>query len=63
MLCLHNETVNIHSHLIASAAFAYFSYYFYHYVQPRYPASQPVDRAVFCLFLGGVAVCFLLSAM
>ncbi|TGO39102.1 hypothetical protein BHYA_0060g00130 [Botrytis hyacinthi] len=58
---LHNETVNIHSHLIGAILFALLPIYIYHTLLPRYHNAATADLVVFALFFGGVAVCFGLS--
>ncbi|KAF7950853.1 uncharacterized protein EAE97_002405 [Botrytis byssoidea] len=58
---LHNETVNIHSHLIGAILFALLPIYIYHTLLPRYHDATTADLVVFALFFGGVAVCFGLS--
>lgn len=59
---LHNETVNIYSHLIGSVLFVALAFYFYGQVYPRYSNANFADILVFSTFYFGVAICFLLSA-
>ncbi|KAF7912667.1 uncharacterized protein EAF01_001688 [Botrytis porri] len=58
---LHNETVNIHSHLLGALLFTLLPIYIYHSLLPRYHDAATADLVVFALFFGGVAVCFGLS--
>ncbi|KAF7884584.1 uncharacterized protein EAF02_004920 [Botrytis sinoallii] len=58
---LHNETINIHSHLLGAVLFALLPIYIYHTLLPRYHDAATADVVVFALFFGGVAVCFGLS--
>ncbi len=55
---LNNETINIHSHLAGGFVFALLPIYFQ-------LASDPplADAIVVTIFLEGVAICFLLSAL
>ncbi|KAI0792384.1 HlyIII-domain-containing protein [Abortiporus biennis] len=59
---LHNETVNIHSHLFGAVLFAWLlatfrQVYFVHYDQTTW-----VDTAVFVIFLSAAMTCLFLSA-
>ncbi|KAF7951666.1 hypothetical protein EAE96_006965 [Botrytis aclada] len=58
---LHNETINIHCHLLGAVLFALLPIYIYHTLLPRYNDAATADLVVFALFFGGVAVCFGLS--
>lgn len=59
---VHNETVNIYSHLLGSVLFAVLPVYTYRELRIYYPTTQAVDILVFSTFFYGVAICFLLSA-
>ncbi|TEY83982.1 hypothetical protein BOTCAL_0023g00010 [Botryotinia calthae] len=58
---LHNETINIHSHLAGAVLFALLPLYVYQMLLPRYRDATMADRVVFALFFAGVAGCFALS--
>ncbi|KAF2466064.1 Hly-III related protein [Lindgomyces ingoldianus] len=62
MLQIHNETVNIFSHLIGSVLFFTLPVPVYYILQPRYSTASTADLIVFSTFFFGVAICFLLSA-
>ncbi|KAK0618913.1 mPR-like GPCR protein [Immersiella caudata] len=55
---LNNETINIHSHLVGGAVFTLLPIYFHLAFDP--PLA---DAVVVSIFLEGVAICFLLSAL
>ncbi|KAG9236603.1 mPR-like GPCR protein [Amylocarpus encephaloides] len=59
---IHNETVNVFSHLFGGVLFGILPFYVYRIVYPRYASAQLGDIVVFSTFFFGVAVCFLLSA-
>lgn len=60
---LHNESVNIWSHLLGCAIFAASSAYIYAVARPRYLAhANAADVAVFGCFFGGAMVCLGMSA-
>ncbi|CZT07732.1 related to membrane proteins, contain hemolysin III domain [Rhynchosporium graminicola] len=59
---IHNETVNIYSHLFGGILFTILPFYVYSTVYPRYSNVQLADIVVFSTFFFGVAVCFFLSA-
>ncbi len=63
MLSLNNETVNIYTHLVGGLVFALLPSYFYHYFYLTTPTAEPLDVVVFSIYLGGVSVCFFLSAL
>lgn len=59
---MHNETVNIHSHILGALVFlALPGYFLAASVPPRYRAATAADVAVCCTYFVGVAVCFVLS--
>ncbi|KAK0105191.1 hypothetical protein ONS96_004592 [Cadophora gregata f. sp. sojae] len=60
---LHNESVNIYSHLIGSLLFfAAPIYIFKTEIPPRYKVATSADIGVCTIYFIGVAICFLLSA-
>ncbi|EKM76775.1 hypothetical protein AGABI1DRAFT_115647 [Agaricus bisporus var. burnettii JB137-S8] len=60
---LHNETINIHSHLWAAILVAYLCTTFYgNHIKPFAPVSTWVDSAVFLTFLISAIACLSLSA-
>jgi adiponectin receptor len=62
-LTLHNETVNIWSHLLAAVFFAGVSWWAYVVVKPRYEASaDTADVLVFAAYLAGAVACLGMSA-
>ena len=66
LLHLHNESVNIWSHLLGSLASvllaASLALLTRHVVLPRWPSAGRADAAVFAAFLGGAAACMGMSA-
>lgn len=62
-LYLHNETVNIYSHLVPAVFFLAAEGMFYQYLQVRYPEATLGDHAVFAFFLLTAVICLGLSAM
>jgi len=61
-LALHNETVNIWSHIFGSILFFSLPAIVFREVLPRYGTADRADIIVFSTFFFGVAICFLLSA-
>lgn len=59
---LHNESVNIWSHLIGAVAFAVGSGLLYRALQPRYQTASQEDVFVFSGFFLGAVVCMGMSA-
>lgn len=59
---IHNETINIYSHLIGAAFFATAPVYFYSTLTTDDMKVTRGDIIVFSTFFYGVAVCFLLSS-
>ncbi|PHH72407.1 hypothetical protein CDD83_4948 [Cordyceps sp. RAO-2017] len=60
---LHNESVNIWSHLLgALLALAAGGFYLVRVVRPRYAAADGADLAVFACFFGGAVLCLGMSA-
>ncbi|EUC31237.1 hypothetical protein COCCADRAFT_38652 [Bipolaris zeicola 26-R-13] len=63
ILGIHNETVNIFSHIIGSIIFFTLPMPIYWSLQPRYATATTADVVVFSTFFFGVAMCFALSAI
>ncbi|RDA82878.1 hypothetical protein CP532_0391 [Ophiocordyceps camponoti-leonardi (nom. inval.)] len=59
---LHNESVNIWSHLVGALLALAVGFYLYYVVHPRYQDATPRDVAVFACFFAGAAVCLGMSA-
>ena len=59
---VHNETINIYSHVIGAAIFLTAPIYAYRALYLRYPLATPADIFVFSTFFYGVSICFVLSA-
>lgn len=59
---VHNETVNIYSHLIGAAIFSTMPVYFYKSLHSSYLQATRAEMIVFSTFFYGVAICFLLSS-
>ncbi|KAL1311371.1 hypothetical protein AAFC00_001541 [Neodothiora populina] len=59
---IHNETVNIWSHLLGAVFALSFSLYFYHLLHPRYEDANTADIMVFGCFFAGAATCLGMSA-
>lgn len=59
---LHNESVNIWSHLLGSAAALSGAIYLWAVVHPRYESASESDILVFACFFGGAIVCLGMSA-
>ncbi|KAL5615672.1 uncharacterized protein BROUX77_001509 [Berkeleyomyces rouxiae] len=59
---LHNETVNIWSHLVGSIGFVLIAAYLYAVIAPRYATASPVDIVIFGAFLSGAVLCLGMSA-
>ena len=59
---LHNESLNIYTHLMPALVFLYLLFTFPSYLQTHYPQVTSADQWVFGIFLGSAAVCFGLSA-
>ena len=59
---IHNETVNIHSHLLGAALFFSLPAAVRFSLPTSFHTAQWADVVVFSLFFYGVAVCFLLSS-
>jgi channel protein (hemolysin III family) len=59
---LHNESVNIWSHLLGALLFLYTGLFFYQEVAPRYESANESDLLVFSCFFGGAVACLGMSA-
>ncbi|CAI7565674.1 unnamed protein product [Penicillium pancosmium] len=62
-LYLHNETVNIYSHLIPSLFFATAEFAMYIYLRSQYPEATVEDHLVFAFFLLTAVICLAFSAI
>ncbi|GKT63264.1 hemolysin-III channel protein [Colletotrichum tofieldiae] len=59
---LHNESVNIWSHLLGAVAFLVSGAFLYGVVAPRYDTASPADVLVFGCFFAGAVACLGMSA-
>jgi adiponectin receptor len=59
---LHNETVNIFSHLVPAIYFLAAQWLLHRYLSVHYPDSSYEDRMAFAIFLLTVTICFGLSS-
>ena len=59
---LHNESVNIWTHLIGAMLFLGSAAYVDRVVRPRYASASEADVLVFACFFGGAVVCLGMSA-
>jgi adiponectin receptor len=59
---LHNESVNIWSHLLGAIGFTTGGAYLYSVVAPRYHTATESDVLVFSCFFGGALICLGMSA-
>lgn len=59
---LHNESVNIWSHLLGALAAVASSAYVYYVIHPRYDSATTSDVFVFSCFFGGAILCLGMSA-
>ncbi|RPA73942.1 HlyIII-domain-containing protein [Ascobolus immersus RN42] len=62
LLHLHNETINIYTHLLGSLIALLLTYTLYTSLHPRYDLATPADKTVFTFFFAGCFVCLGLSA-
>ncbi|KAF2238395.1 mPR-like GPCR protein [Viridothelium virens] len=58
----HNETINIHSHILGCIFFGAAPWHFYHCVYSVYPDKSSTDLILFFMYLLGVSICFGCSA-
>lgn len=61
-LYLHNESMNIYSHLIPAVGFLLGEWYIMGYLHSRYPSVTVSDNIIFAFFLLTATVCLGLSA-
>ena len=59
---IHNETINIYSHVLGAVVFLLLPVPTFYSVLVRYPRASQADRIVFSTFFYGVSFCFVLSA-
>ena len=59
---LHNESVNIFSHLIPAVLFSILAVILYITIVPRYESIEKADVFVFGCFFAGAAICLGMSA-
>ncbi|KAL7268933.1 hypothetical protein RUND412_008421 [Rhizina undulata] len=59
---IHNETVNIYSHLLGAIFFILIGIYIHRTLPPRYPSSTPADILAFSTFFASAAICLSMSA-
>lgn len=62
LLHLHNESVNIHTHLLGSVLALIIGTSLYFNLRPRYEQATPEDVGVFACFFGGAMGCLGMSA-
>ncbi|CAH0054348.1 unnamed protein product [Clonostachys solani] len=62
ILHLHNESVNIWSHLIGAILAISTGIYLYQVIHPRYESASSSDIVVFACFFGGAILCLGMSA-
>ena len=60
---LHNETVNIYSHLIPAVVFFLGGWYILHYLAGTYSRVTSADLAVFSSFMLTATICYASSAL
>lgn len=63
LLYLHNESVNIYTHLLPALFSLPISYLLYRTLRPRYSAATSSDVVAFACFFLGAALCLGMSAM
>ncbi|RDW75330.1 hypothetical protein BP6252_06472 [Coleophoma cylindrospora] len=59
---MHNETLNIHTHLVPSVFFLLAQFGISTYFAQHYPLAQRGDQLIFSLFFASAAICLGLSA-
>ncbi|GAB7365418.1 hypothetical protein MBLNU230_g6496t1 [Neophaeotheca triangularis] len=62
MFAWHNETINIHSHTVGAALFAWLPVHFYTTTYQKATDPEPTEAVLFTLYFLGVAICFASSA-
>ncbi|KAJ5646437.1 hemolysin-III channel protein Izh2 [Penicillium lividum] len=60
---LHNESINIYTHLIPSILFLLAEWTLYQYIQIWYPHAAIQDQAIFTFFLLTATICLGMSAI
>ncbi|KAH9903952.1 mPR-like GPCR protein [Xylariomycetidae sp. FL2044] len=60
---MHNETINIHSHLQGAVLFSCLLIYFFRHLDSWCPGVETADTTVFSMYFFGVSVCLLLSSI
>ena len=60
---LHNETVNIYSHLIPAVAFLFGEWYVLQYLAGEYPRVSSTDFVAFSCFMLTATICYASSAL
>ena len=63
LLYLHNETINIYSHLLPAISCLIAEGLVHHYLRASYPEATPGDRLIFIFFLLTGATCLGMSAI
>lgn len=61
LLYIHNETVNIYTHLLGALFFFIASYFLYGELKPRYETASREDLWVFGCFFAGAVACLGMS--
>jgi len=59
---IHNETVNIYSHLLGAVAFSIVGWILYSVISPRYESATSSDLIALGCFFAGAALCLGMSA-
>jgi predicted membrane channel-forming protein YqfA (hemolysin III family) len=62
LLYLHNQTVNVYTHLLGLFLFTILAYMFHHDLYARYTTATHEDTIVFSAYFAGVFACFSLSS-
>ena len=60
---MHNESVNIYSHIIGALIFILLEGLIYHYLSSNYPLATVRDHLIFAYFLASATACMLLSTL
>ncbi|PYH81381.1 hemolysin-III channel protein Izh2 [Aspergillus uvarum CBS 121591] len=60
---LHNETINIYSHLIPGTLFLAAEILIYNYIHTYYPKATIADYLIFAFFLLTASICLLISVI
>lgn len=59
---LHNESVNIYSHLVGAIVFSVSGFLLHIIIRPRYESATPADIFAFACFFAGAGACLGMSA-